>query len=313
MAVMTSGEFIDKLILAVDSKTLYANSAFGAPAGYGNNRARYSKGQSQSRQRKIMNADDDCFLFDCVCLIKGILWGWNADPNKVYGGAEYASNGVPDMTINAITAQCSDYSSYIWDNIAVGEWLHLDGEHCGIYIGDGLAVECTPSWQDKVQITAVGNIGAVAGYPTRNWTGHGKLPWIDYGEQPEPPAPPTPTKRVEEDGWWGTETTFALQEILGCQSLDGIVSRQPTGNRKYLANASASSWEFKGWPFYLGGSAVVKALQQKIGADVDGYFGRGSVMALQQYLKDRGYYAGLIDGSMGPGTVTGLQKWINAQ
>lgn len=309
--VMTAEQFIDKLKLAVDSKTLYCNSAFGAPCGYGNNRTRYARNQSAARKRKIMDADPDCFLFDCVCLIKGILWGWDADPNAIYGGADYCANGVPDMTINAITAQCSDYSSYIWDNIVPGEWLHLDGEHCGIAIGDGLAIECTPSWQDKVQITAIGNIGEVAGYPTRSWTGHGKLPWVDYGSQPTPPTPPQP--RVAEDGWWGTETTFALQEILGCQSLDGIVSRQPNGNRKYLANASASSWEFKGWPFYLGGSAVIKALQQRIGADVDGYFGRGSVTALQQYLKDRGYYAGLVDGSMGPATVSGLQMWINAQ
>ena len=95
----------------------------------------------------------------------------------------------------------------------------------------------------------------------------------------EPPKP----QRVSEDGWWGQETTLALQQIFGCAIQDGIVSRQPKSNAKYLANASPSSWEFRGWPLYFGGSAVVKALQAEIGADVDGYFGRGSVGMLQVY------------------------------
>ena len=130
--------------------------------------------------------------------------------------------------------------------------------------------------------------------------------------QPVPPEPPKPD-RVAVDGWWGTETTFALQDVLGCQQMDGIVSRQPTGNRKYLPNAAAISWEFKGWPWYLGGSAVIKALQNLIGADADGYFGKASVAALQRFLYDRGYYDGAIDCSLGPATVSGLQRWINAQ
>ncbi|MBE6708864.1 MAG: LysM peptidoglycan-binding domain-containing protein [Ruminococcaceae bacterium] len=52
--------------------------------------------------------------------------------------------------------------------------------HIGIYIGNGLAVECTPKWDNDVQITAVGGIGTVAGYNTRNWTAHGKLRYVSY-------------------------------------------------------------------------------------------------------------------------------------
>ena len=53
-------------------------------------------------------------------------------------------------------------------------------EHIGIYIGDGLCVECTPAWKNCVQITAVGNIGTKSGYNTRTWKKHGKLPYVDY-------------------------------------------------------------------------------------------------------------------------------------
>jgi|GEM_PF-2925887 len=50
--------------------------------------------------------------------------------------------------------------------------------HIGVYIGGGLAVECTPAWDDKVQITACNK--TVYGYHRRNWTKHGKLPYITY-------------------------------------------------------------------------------------------------------------------------------------
>ena len=57
--------------------------------------------------------------------------------------------------------------------------------HIGIYIGNGLAVECTPAWKNKVQITAVGNIGKKTGYNTRTWTNHGKLNFIKYEKIPD--------------------------------------------------------------------------------------------------------------------------------
>ena len=37
----------------------------------------------------INSASSDTFGFDCVCLIKGILWGWNGNLNHVYGGATF--------------------------------------------------------------------------------------------------------------------------------------------------------------------------------------------------------------------------------
>jgi hypothetical protein len=61
-----------------------------------------------------------------------------------------------------------------FNHLEPGEYLWMSG-HCGVYIGDGLAVECTPKWDNKVQITAVGNIGKIPGYNTRTWTKHGKL------------------------------------------------------------------------------------------------------------------------------------------
>lgn len=62
--------------------------------------------------------------------------------------------------------------------------------HIGVYVGDGLAVECTPRWDNKVQITACNR--SVSGYNRRNWTKHGKLPYISYVQQTAPAEPEKP-------------------------------------------------------------------------------------------------------------------------
>lgn len=107
--------------------------------------------------------------FDCIGLIKGILWGWNGDEDKVYGGAIYGNNGVPDVSADAMIGRCKEVSTN-FSSIATGEFLWMKG-HCGIYIGNGRVVESTPSWANGVQITALS---------ARNWLKHGKLPWIEY-------------------------------------------------------------------------------------------------------------------------------------
>ena len=176
--LMTSQQYVDKLRdIAQNYKTLYVMGCFGAPLN-AYNKARYTKNNpynmKEARKAKINAATDDTFGFDCVCLVKGVLWGWNGDKSKNYGGAEYASNTVGDIGTEQIIAECSGVSKD-FSNIEPGELLHTNG-HVGVYIGDGLGVECTPAWKDKVQITAVGNIGRKSGYNTRTWTDHGKLP-----------------------------------------------------------------------------------------------------------------------------------------
>ena len=114
--------------------------------------------------------------FDCVGLIKAVLWGWEGNTAKSYGGAVYASNGVPDVTADTMISKCSDVSTD-FNNISIGEFLWMKG-HCGIYIGDGLAVESTPAWKNGVQITACNC--TKKGYNSRYWNKHGKLPYIIY-------------------------------------------------------------------------------------------------------------------------------------
>lgn len=187
--------------VAKNHKTLYVMGCFGAPMTE-ENKQRYTTNHeynARSHRRKlIMEASADTFGFDCVCLIKGLLWGWDGDTGHIYGGANYGSNGVPDIGTEQIIGVCSDVSTD-FGKIAVGELLWMKG-HVGIYIGDGLCVECTPAWMNRVQITAVHNIGRKSGYNGRIWSKHGKLPYVAYtvGEpQPSKPgAGPKPAPQV---------------------------------------------------------------------------------------------------------------------
>ena len=188
MGKMKANVFVEKAVeIAKNFKTLYVMGCFGAPLT-GSNVSRYCNNHSYNRaaDRTAMikaagNQNPPVYGFDCVCLIKGILWGWSGNASKTYGGANYASNGVPDIGADTMITRCLDVSTTGWANMAVGEAVWMSG-HIGIYIGDGLAVECSPKWENKVQITAVGNIGSKAGYNTRTWTKHGKLPYVDYSE-----------------------------------------------------------------------------------------------------------------------------------
>lgn len=187
MAAMTAAKLVEKAIdIAKNYKTLYVMGCFGAPMTpankqrYINNGAADGYNARADRRAMINAASSDTFGFDCVCLIKGILWGWSGDLNDIYGGAKYGSNGVSDYNADGTISVCKGVSTS-FAKIEPGEAVWCKG-HIGIYIGGGLAVECTPKWANRVQITAVGNIGAKAGYNTRTWTKHGKLPWVDYSE-----------------------------------------------------------------------------------------------------------------------------------
>lgn len=183
---MKSTDFIQWLGIAASCKTLYVMGAFGAPLN-AKNKARYRKNNAYNkqpaRQAKIDAATDDTFAFDCCGLApKGILWGWNADKTKTYGGAKYKSNGVPDTNVSGFLKKCTDVSTD-FSKIVPGEFLYMEG-HCGIYIGNGLAIESSPIWKDGVQITAVGNMEHPSGYNVRKWLKHGKLKYIEYPVEP---------------------------------------------------------------------------------------------------------------------------------
>lgn len=183
--MMTARELIDRCVdIAEHYKTLYVMGCFGAPMTAANKK-RYTQNHEYNRaaaRTKMINAASaDTFGFDCVNLIKGVLWGWDGDTSAQYGGARYGSNGVPDVSADGMIRLCKGVTGDFRE-IVPGAAVWLPG-HIGLYIGDGLAVECTPKWANGVQITAVGDLGKKAGYNTRTWKKWGLLPCVSYKEE----------------------------------------------------------------------------------------------------------------------------------
>lgn len=177
---MNNIDFADKAIKVTAYKTLYVNGCFGAPMTTAN-KSRYTVNtpynKKPERTAKIKAASEDTFGFDCVGLIKGLLWGWNGNLKARYGGSTYGSNGVPDISEDTMIQKCNPSTDF--KKIVTGAVVWMPG-HIGIYVGDGLVVESSPIWKDGVQITALGNIGTKKDYNTRFWTKWGKLPYLDY-------------------------------------------------------------------------------------------------------------------------------------
>lgn len=215
--VMKASDFVKKLKdIATNHKTLYVMGCFGAPMTKAN-KTRYidhhTYNQQPARVKYINAASADTFGFDCVNLIKAVLWGWTGDAKKTYGGAKYKANGVPDTNADGMIKLCTGVTTD-FTKIEVGEAVWCPG-HIGVYIGDGLAVECTPAWKNKVQITACNC--KKTGYNTRNWKKHGKLPYIEYPDvKAEKPTPSKPEK--------ATKPAVAKKEVRASEPADKFLS-----------------------------------------------------------------------------------------
>ena len=178
-----ASEFVAKAVeIASEYKTVYMWGTFGAPLSEKVIRQKaeqYPSHYGSTKQRYLRaKLGQGYFAFDCVGLIKGILWGWNGDGSKNYGGGVYAANGVPDTNVGGMMKLCTEVSTD-WSGILPGE-LVATSDHIGIYIGGGKVAEATPAWEDGVQISACANMGAIAGLNSRKWDRHGKLQFIDY-------------------------------------------------------------------------------------------------------------------------------------
>lgn len=183
---MNASELVKKhLDVANRYKTVYMWGCFGSPVTeqiIRDKAAQYPDWYTAEKQAQLRALIGRGYYgFDCVNLTKGLLWGWSGNASAYYGGAKYASAGVPDVSADAAIKLCKDVSTD-FGRLEVGEALWMPG-HWGVYIGDGLAVECTPIWDNGVQITCVGNLGTKAGYNVRRWTKHGKMPWVRYGAE----------------------------------------------------------------------------------------------------------------------------------
>ena len=160
---MTAGEFVTQAkAIASNYNTVYDLGAYGRYVG------------------------DNTFAFDCSGLVKSIGWGFDGSFDNLGGGTMNVN--VPNTTAGGLISSCHHVSTD-FSEVLPGELLYLyrnpdaTGEHCAIYVGNGLAVEATVNWGlSGVIYSSVYGLNPTE-YLTRmryDWQSHGRLPWIDY-------------------------------------------------------------------------------------------------------------------------------------
>ena len=230
--------------------------------------------------------------FDCVILIKAVLWGWNENKNHPHGGAKYASNGVKDVNADGMINLCTNVSSD-FRNIIPGEVVWCKG-HVGVYIGNGQVIEATAAWNKKVQLSNIGQNGERTrnGVASVKWLKHGKLPYIDYGQVVKPAPAPTNNKanRVKE-----------LQKTLNSQYGCGLDVDGSFG--PLTSNACSKNYLFYGKKAPI----HIRWLQTRLinlgyscgKYGIDGSFGNDTLAAVKKFQKDKGI---AVDGYVGKDT-----------
>ncbi len=107
---------------------------------------------------------------------------------------------------------------------------------------------------------------------------------------------------LDVDGIGGWNTIVDLQHVLGTAE-DGWISGQNSRDKDYHWGMANVSYEGTG-------SQVVMALQRKFGITVDGWWGPQTSIALQTWLVTQGYDIE-VDGYFGRESVRALQKSLN--
>ena len=113
------------------------------------------------------------------------------------------------------------------------------------------------------------------------------------------------TMKLAVDGMGGPATVRAWQASLGTLQ-DGVISGQCYDSWQYFPAMNAVTWERTG-------SQLIREVQRKVGAGVDGYWGPETSYCIQNFLIEHGFSVGAegADGYFGTSSVKGLQTSLN--
>lgn len=190
--------------------------------------------------------------------------------------------------LEAAAAEGGDVIGFDWDADHTGDHVGIVTERTGDYVtistiegntGNGEVRECV---RHLSQCTIA------------------VRPYYDESE-----SPAKQDGRLDVDGIAGPNTVMYWQEQLGTP-VDGEISDQYAENDLYRRNVWAVEY---GAGYY--GSALVRAIQRRVGSDVDGQWGEDTTMQTQALLKHWGYYGGDLDGDFGHHSVVALQRSLN--
>lgn len=268
---------------------------------------------SDSTQVKISSGEKDCSSLQIECV---------AAMGLPTGGATYTGN-----------MRCCLLSTGLFEwhgrddlgSLKRGDILLNVQHHTACYLGNGLVGMASQSEHGTITGARGDQTGReiyIRSYYDYPWDGFLRYcgpvrtgAVVVPNPTPAPVVPVTSGDLGDMD-WFGPLYAKALQSAMGTK-VDGILSGQPSVNNKYF-------WAVSGgveWVSGTGtsdGSDAILALQRFLkgkGYDpsgLDGDYGTGCITAHQRFLKDRGYYFGQIDGYHGHETNQAMGKALMA-
>lgn len=245
-----------------------------------------------------------------------------------FADCDYVSNFGLDLAVKMIAqplcgcgAGCAWSASYYR---AADQWSSEPSVGAQIFFGSrgneyhtGIVVGYDSSHVHTVE----GNTGYSAGYSggavlRRTYSrgdskisGYGIPDWSLVGgsaAKTEPTNVYEQMGELEVDGYLGVQSITAWQRALGTYA-DGYLSGQDWEDWGYTPRLVAVERLHGGT-----GSTMIRVLQQRLEADVDGLIGPQTVRCLQAWLNDHGFPCGEVDGVLGILTAKAVQRSFNA-
>lgn len=219
------------------------------------------------------------------------------------GGATYTGNLSANLTKHGWKRLPPDLSTLQPGDILLNDTHHV----CMVVRGHGRDAIIAQASIDERGKASGGRAGDQTGGETNErkvYTyRHGWDCILRYTGAQTAPNPSPSTGKIAVDGYWGPDTTRALQRHFGTP-VDGVVSSQYAGNRSIL-KACTGGFE---WVKNPQGSQLVTKMQKALGVGADGILGSQTVNALERHF---GYNA---DGYLGApsNTVKKMQEALNA-
>lgn len=260
----------------------------------------WSLGYDQSNRYDIRDGGET----DCSALVIRALKNSGFD----VGDAYYTGNMSYNLTRRGWKRLAPDISTCRPGDILLNDTYHT----CMVISGYGWNARIAQASIDENGNIMGGRAGDQTGYET-NTKGvytysKGWNCILRYSDAPKPS--PTPSGKLDVDGWFGYLSTCEMQRQLGTP-VDGVVSGQTLINRQFVPRLSSATYGGEG-------SQMVIAMQKRIikdgcsvGAEgADGHWGQGTVFGLQKWLCLKGY-AVSVDGYFGPESAKALQKSLN--
>lgn len=177
--------------------------------------------------------------------------------------------------------------------LAPGDVVYFDFglgriSHVGIFEG----------WDRGRVVTIDGNTGAAGGRSGGRVLRRARAPRyvVGYGRPAYANRPAASGLAV--DGWAGPATIRRAQQ-LARTPVDGVISGQWKGNKKY-------HWAVTGITYGKGGSTLVRKIQAALGASADGHWGANTSRAMQRKLHVT------QDGYFGRDSVKAWQQALNS-